>query len=136
LGPQDLPRCFRQELKITASRTDHVRWKCARCEVSVGRIDGEPSQLPENWARSAGDTLCLGCRRERVGEVALDTADHTDTAVSRQERVNIRRRALIEFEIGRMPEAPNRTIAQACHTSPPAVAAIREAMTPQPTPAN
>jgi hypothetical protein len=107
-----------------------IRWECARCGVSTGRMDGEPSQLPETWATTAGDTLCLGCRRERVGEAAVDTADTAETAVSREERVKIRRRALIEFEIGRMPEAPNRTIAQACHTSPPAVAAIREAMIP------
>jgi hypothetical protein len=40
--------------------------------------------------------------------------------------VRIRRTALIEFEIRRSPEAPNRTIARACHTSPAAVAAIRQ----------
>jgi hypothetical protein len=97
-------------------------------------MDGEPSQLPATWATAAGDVLCLGCRRERVGEVALDSADSAQPEVSREDRVKIRRRALIEFEIGRMPEAPNRTIAQACHTSPPAVAAIREAMTASATP--
>ncbi len=44
----------------------------------------------------------------------------------REELVRIRRRALIEFEISRSPDAPNRTIAQACRTSTGAVAAVRE----------
>jgi hypothetical protein len=41
------------------------------------------------------------------------------------ERAKIRRRALIEFEIGRNPEATNRTIAHSCRTSSATVAAIR-----------
>lgn len=45
---------------------------------------------------------------------------------SREELVRIRRSALIEFEICRSPEAPNRAIAQACRTSIGAVAAVRE----------
>jgi hypothetical protein len=45
---------------------------------------------------------------------------------SREDLVRIRRTALIEFEISRSPDAPNRTIAQACRTSPRTVAAIRE----------
>ena len=48
---------------------------------------------------------------------------------SREDLVRIRRRALIEFEIRRLPEAPNRTIAQACHTSTGAVATVREGLT-------
>lgn len=38
----------------------------------------------------------------------------------------MRRTALIEFEIARAPEAPNRTIALACRTSPAAVAVVRD----------
>jgi hypothetical protein len=45
---------------------------------------------------------------------------------SREDRVRLRRAALIEFEIGRAPEAPNRTIALACRTSTGAVASVRE----------
>jgi len=55
----------------------------------------------------------------------MDSAPATS---SREERVKIRRTALIEFEIGRAPEAANRTIALACHTSPAAVAAVRNEM--------
>lgn len=52
----------------------------------------------------------------------METAPASST---REERVRLRRGALIEFEIGRAPEAPNRTIALACRTSSAAVAAVR-----------
>jgi hypothetical protein len=101
---------------------DAVRWSCARCEVSVGRIDGEPTPLPASWSRTDGDALCLACSRARAGEAAMDSVPAT---CSRETRVRLRRTALIEFEIGRAPEAPNRTIALACRTSSAAVAAVR-----------
>lgn len=44
---------------------------------------------------------------------------------SREDLIRIRRTALIEFEINRSPDAPNRRIAQTCRTSTGAVAAIR-----------
>jgi hypothetical protein len=100
-----------------------VRWSCARCEVSVGRIDGEPTMLPASWSRSDGQILCLVCSRAQAGETAMDSAP---AASSREDRVRLRRTALIEFEIGRAPEAPNRTIALACRTSPAAVAVVRD----------
>jgi hypothetical protein len=101
---------------------DAVRWSCARCEVSVGRIDGEPTLLPATWSRSDGEFLCLVCSRAQAGEAAMDSAP---PASSREDRVKLRRTALIEFEIDRAPEAANRTIALACRTSPAAVVAVR-----------
>lgn len=101
---------------------DAIRWSCARCEVSVGRIDGEPTLLPPSWSRSGDEAFCLACSRALAGEAAIEAAP---AASSREELVRLRRTALIEFEIGRAPEAPNRTIAQACRTSGPAVAAVR-----------
>jgi hypothetical protein len=100
-----------------------VRWSCTRCEVSVGRIDGEPTMLPASWSRSDGQILCLTCRRAQAGEEAMDSAP---AASSREDRVRLRRTALIEFEIGRAPEAANRAIALACRTSSAAVAAVRD----------
>jgi uncharacterized Zn finger protein (UPF0148 family) len=99
-----------------------IRWSCARCEVSVGRIDGEPTLLPTSWSRADGQVLCLTCSRAQAGEAAMDSAP---AATSREDRVRLRRTALIEFEIDRAPEAPNRTIALACRTSSAAVAAVR-----------
>jgi uncharacterized 2Fe-2S/4Fe-4S cluster protein (DUF4445 family) len=101
---------------------DAVRWSCARCDVSVGRIDGELIELPDCWSRSEGSSYCLSCSRARAGEAAMDAAPDSSTL---EDRVRIRRKALIEFEIGRVPEAPNRTIALACRTSPATVAAVR-----------
>jgi hypothetical protein len=102
--------------------TDAIRWSCTRCEVSVGRIDGEPTLLPTTWSHAGDEVLCLTCSRAQAGEAAMDSAP---AASSREERVRLRRTALIEFEIDRVPEAANRTIALACRTSSAAVAAVR-----------
>jgi hypothetical protein len=99
-----------------------VRWSCARCGVSVGRIDGEPIELPETWTRPDGQSFCLSCSRARAGEAAIDLAPDT---ISIEDRARVRRTALIEFEIGRMPEAGDSAIASACRTSKGAVATVR-----------
>jgi hypothetical protein len=101
---------------------DAVRWSCTRCQVSVGRIDGEPTLLPASWSRSGDQVFCLTCSRAEAGEAAMDSAP---AASSREDRVKLRRTALIEFEIDRAPEAANRTIALACRTPPAAVVAVR-----------
>lgn len=102
---------------------DAVRWSCARCKVSVGQIDGGASLLPPSWSLVDDGALCLTCSRARAGEAAMEAAP---AASSRQDRVKIRRTALIKFEIDRAPEAANRTIALACRTSPAAVLAVRK----------
>lgn len=99
-----------------------VRWECGRCGVSCGRIDGSRSALPANWTGTGLSVFCLSCSRALAGEAALEAAP-ADT--SRDDLARIRRTGLIEFEIRRTPEAPNRTIAQACRTSAKAVAAVR-----------
>ena len=106
-----------------------IRWTCARCEVSVGRLDGGRSSLPATWTDSDGLVYCLSCSRARAAEVASDAAPDS---TSREDLVRLRRRALIAFEIGRTPAAPNRTIANACRTSSKAVAAVRDEMPPVP----
>jgi hypothetical protein len=104
------------------------KWTCFRCGVAVGRIDGRSVELPPTWSRSGEKNFCLSCSRALAGDAAMDTAP---TGSSREELVRIRRNALIEYELGRAPEAPNRTIARACHTSPLAVAAIRRQLIPE-----
>ena len=106
-----------------------VRWSCARCGVSVGRIDSKPAAMPDCWTRSGEELFCLSCSRALAGEAATDAAPE---ATPGDQLVRIRRNALIHFEICRVPEAPNRTIARACHTSPAAVAAIRNELMPPP----
>ncbi len=100
-----------------------VRWSCARCEVSVGRMDGVATLLPGTWSQADGQVLCLTCSRAQAGETAMEAAPDT---TSREDLVRLRRTALIEFEIDRAPEAPNRKIALACRTSSAAVAAVRD----------
>lgn len=102
-----------------------VRWSCARCDVSVGRIDGSAMPLPDTWTRSDGAIHCLNCSRALVGEAAMDAAP---PASSREERSRLRRDAVIRFEISRAPLAPNRVIAHACRTSLITVATVRRAL--------
>lgn len=101
-----------------------VRWSCARCGVSVGRLDGSRTELPDTWLRSEGSTFCLTCSRALAGEEALDSAP---AGGSRHERFLLQREAVIRFEIARTPLAPDRDIARACHTSPRKVASVRAA---------
>lgn len=100
-----------------------VRWRCDRCLVSVGQIDGTPTRLPATWTCSGDSAFCLTCSRALAGEAALDSAPD---ACSGEERIRLRREALILFEIDRTPLAPNRAIANACRTSPKTVANVRD----------
>jgi hypothetical protein len=68
--------------------------------------------------------FCLTCSRALAGEAAMESAPGDS---SREELAQIRRRGLIEFEISRLPQAPNRAIANACRTSTGTVAAVRKA---------
>ena len=99
-----------------------VRWTCERCGVSVGQMDGSSGDLPSTWTSIDDSIYCLSCSRARAGEAAMELAPET---ISREDRVRIRRDAVIEFEIGRDPEAPDRAIATACRTSSTAVATVR-----------
>jgi hypothetical protein len=91
----------------------------------VGRIDGSAMQLPETWTRADKEIYCLNCSRALVGEAAMDAAP---PASSREERSRLRRDAVIEFEIGRTPLAPNRVIAHSCRTSLITVATVRRTL--------
>lgn len=104
---------------------DACRWSCARCAVSVGRIDGVPTTLPPSWSQADDEAFCLTCSRARAGEAAMESAPAES---SREDRVRLRRTALIRFEIGRVPEASNRVVALACRTSGATVAAVRDEM--------
>jgi hypothetical protein len=93
--------------------------------VSVGRIDGLPTARPQSWTESEEGAFCLSCSRAIAADAALDSVPADK---SPQDRARIRRTALIEFELRRTPHAPDRSIANACHTSAPAVAAVRLAI--------
>ncbi len=99
------------------------KWTCDRCGVAVGRIDDAPLPFPEAWAHEGGGTFCLGCRRDRAAEAALDSAPE-DSPV--EVRAKLRRAALIEFEVRRRPDHNDGAIAKACRSSVSAVAAARQ----------
>jgi hypothetical protein len=100
-----------------------TKWTCQGCGVSAGNIDGEPVPMPRAWVDSTEGTYCLACRRERAGEAALETAP-LDSPVAA--RAQLRRAALIEFEVKRTPDQGNGTIARACRTSVSAVSRARQ----------
>lgn len=99
------------------------KWTCDRCGVSVGQMDGAPVPLPAVWARERSGTYCLGCRRDRAAEAALDAVPD-DSPI--EVRAKLRRAALIEFEVSRRPDHNDGAIAKACRSSVSAVAAARQ----------
>lgn len=100
-----------------------TRWSCARCQVSVGRIDAGLAPMPSTWTQFGDLAYCLSCSRAMAGDAAMDAAPES---ISSEDRVRLRRKALIGFEIQRSPESPDRVIAGACHTSSKTVALVRE----------
>jgi hypothetical protein len=89
--------------------------------------------MPDTWTRPDGECFCLACSRARAGEAAIDLVADT---ISLEDRARVRRTALIEFEIDRMPAATDRAIANACRTSSGAVSAVRGANSPATAPAS
>jgi len=98
------------------------RWTCGRCGVSVGQLDGSQVTLPHGWTSSDEGDFCLGCRRERAAEAALEALPEG----SSDARAKARRAGLIEFEVKRTPDLADNMIARACRSTPAAVAAARE----------
>jgi hypothetical protein len=108
---------------VSQSCASARKWTCDGCGVSASRIDGEPAPLPESWVSSADGDFCLTCRRHRAAEAALDAAPIDS---DRDTRVKIRRTGLIEFEVRRVPDRSDGSIAKACRTSASTVAAARQ----------
>jgi hypothetical protein len=108
------------------------KWTCDRCGVTTSRIDGEATQPPDSWERTEDGQLCLVCRRDQAAEAALDSAP-SDSPIA--ERAKLRRAALIEFEVSRMPDHADGVIARACRTSVSAVTKARRNLNlPDPPP--
>ncbi len=99
------------------------KWTCSGCGVSTSRSDEEPVPLPDSWDSCAEGDFCLGCRRRRVTEAAVESAPEEG---NRDDRAKLRRAALLEFEVQRDPDRTNGSIAKACRSSIPAVAAARQ----------
>ncbi|HET6998206.1 MAG TPA: hypothetical protein VFI03_06415 [Solirubrobacterales bacterium] len=116
----------------TATVSTSKKWTCDRCGVSVGRMDGSRVPFPEAWERCDDGTFCLGCRRDRAAQAALESAPN-DSPI--EVRAKLRRAALIEFEVSRRPDHGDGAIAKACRSSVSAVAAARRRLNlPAPDP--
>jgi hypothetical protein len=108
---------------VSTAAATAAKWTCDGCGVSVSRIDGERAALPDTWVTSAAGSFCLRCRRDRAADAALESAA-ADSPVD--VRAKLRRAALIEFEVRRVPDRADRRIAEACRSSAAAVAKARE----------
>lgn len=99
-----------------------LSWTCDGCGVSVSRMDGSRAPLPHAWVTSLDGSFCLGCRRQRAAEAAVEAAPR---GKDRAAVDKLRRAGLVEFEVLRTPELTDNAIARACHSSVAAVAAAR-----------
>ena len=99
-----------------------TRWLCDRCQMSVGLESGERIAIPTGWISCDDGRFCLVCRRERAGEAALENAPPES---SNKARAELRRDAILGFEVTRDPQRSNAKIAQACRSSVSAVASVR-----------
>jgi hypothetical protein len=98
------------------------RWTCSVCGVTVSYPGNHsaPSR-PEGWGRQGSAWLCLRCRREAAMDAAAATAGDSDSK-------SVRRRALVEFELLRDPEAPDIVVARRARCSSAMVAPVRAAL--------
>lgn len=96
-----------------------IDWTCNRCEVTASWMKGtEAPALPASWAEEAGEVYCLACRRELAADAGVLAGPEDASTKDRQQ---LRAKARVDFEVRRDPERPDGRIAQACHTSIPAV---------------
>jgi hypothetical protein len=107
---------------MSSNGSTSSQWQCDRCEMTTSQQGGEKIALPPNWVNSNGGLYCLACRRERAAEAAIDGAPEGS---SHKIRADLRRDAILGFEVTRDPERPNAVIAQACKSSVSAVASTR-----------
>jgi hypothetical protein len=87
--------------------------------VEASFASGQGLAQPPNWVEDASGWHCLRCRRE----AAMDATEGGDGSRTQQ-----RRRALVEFELLRDPEARDFEIAKRARCSTARVRPIRIAM--------
>ena len=105
-----------------SSTATAIKWTCDGCGMAVSQMDGSETGLPEDWAHADQGLICLLCRRDLAAEEAIASAPDSPINV----RAELRRAALIEFEVRRNPEHPDGVIARTCRSSAPAVAKARQ----------
>jgi hypothetical protein len=94
-------------------------WTCTRCGMTTSYLAGAKApRKPEGWAREKDGWRCLRCRRDEVVEAVSEEGG--DKAAQRK--------ALIEFELMREPEANDRDIARRAGCQAPLVGPVRAAL--------
>jgi hypothetical protein len=100
-----------------------MSWTCERCQVTSRSMEGlPPMELPSGWVDDSAGIFCLGCRRERAADASLDDVP-ADSSI--EDRAQMRRHAIVDFEVGRDPERTNGEIARAIRSSVPSVRKAR-----------
>ena len=99
-----------------------TKWTCDGCGLIVSQMDGSRTEHPEDWVHADQGLICLLCRRDLAAEEAIASAPGSPIGV----RAELRRAALIEFEVLRNPDHPDGVIARTCRSSAPAVAKARK----------
>jgi hypothetical protein len=98
-------------------------WRCDRCDVTTRQMPGhERTECPESWVERDGSLYCLGCQRDIAADRAVEDEDGSNVG----RRAEVRRWAVVEFEIQRDPERSNGEIARAIRSSVPAVTKARK----------
>jgi hypothetical protein len=92
-------------------------WTCTRCGMTTSfQAGAKTPQKPHGWSKEKDGWRCLRCRREEVVEEISEQGG--DKAAQR--------RALIEFELIREPEANDRDIARRAGCQAPLVGPVRK----------
>ena len=92
-------------------------WTCTRCGMTTSFQAGAKAPAkPEGWAKERDGWRCLRCRREEIVEAVVEEGG--DKAAQR--------RALIEFELLREPEANDRDVAKRAGCQAPLVGPVRK----------
>ena len=96
--------------------TATASWTCVDCAVTA-TYTSSSTATPRSWIHGTRGWLCLNCQREEVIASVPTTPD--------DESRKARRRALIEFELRRDPEASDGQVARRAHTSTSTVRPVR-----------
>jgi len=98
-------------------------WRCDRCNVTTRQMAGrERTECPESWTERDGVLHCLKCQRDVAADLAVEQAG--DSSVDG--RAQVRRWAVVEFELERDPDRSDGEIARAISSSVPTVSKARK----------
>lgn len=99
--------------------TGSATWECRDCNVRASFAPGVTRAGPPNWIEDERGWHCLRCQREAAMEASGAGSDTSSGS---------RRRALLEFELLRDPEAKDFEIAKRAKCATSRVRPVRAAL--------